>query len=75
MFSLGTKSQISLKKLDITDFFKKTKFEGFDREFRPRPFYTMFPRSDFFAFLQDETLWIALAYYKINFKITNLDAF
>ena len=29
----------------------------------------------FFAFLWNETLWIALTYYEINFKITNLDSF
>ena len=56
--------------------FKKTpKFEGFDRESRPRPFETMFPHSDFLTFFQNETLWIALTYYEINFKITNLDSF
>ena len=30
---------------------KARKFEGFDRKSRPRPFKTLFPRSDFFAFL------------------------
>ena len=56
--------------------FKKTpKFEGFDRESCPRPLLTMFSRSDFFVFLWNETLWIALTFYGINFKITNLDLF
>ena len=31
--------------------------------------------SDFFAFLWNESLWIALTWYGINFKITNLDLF
>ena len=56
-------------------FEKTSKFEGFDREFRPRPFQTMFPPSDFFCFLSNELLWIALTFYGINFKITNLDLF
>ena len=34
----------------------------------------MFPLSDLFAFLQNETLWIAVTYYEINLKITNLDS-
>ena len=29
----------------------------------------------FLVFLWNETLWIALTYYGINFKITNLDSF
>ena len=33
----GTKPQISLKKLDVTNVLKTSKFEGFDRESRPRP--------------------------------------
>ena len=28
-----------------------------------------------FAFLWNEAVWIALTYYGINFKITNLDSF
>ena len=31
-------SQISSKKLDVSDVLKNPKFEGFDRESRPRPF-------------------------------------
>ena len=31
-------------------FKKKNKFEGFDRESRPRIFSTMLPRSDFLLF-------------------------
>ena len=31
--------------------------------------------QSFLLFLQNETLWIALTYYKANFKITNLDSF
>ena len=55
---------------------KKTpKVEGFDCESRPRPFLTMFPLSDFFAFLQNKTLWVAVTCYGINFKIINLDLF
>ena len=38
MFSKGTKSQISLKKLGVSDVSKTPKFEGFDRESRLRPF-------------------------------------
>ena len=52
--------------------FKETpKFEGFDREFRPRPFQTMFPRSDFFASLAGPKPYIriALTYCRINFII------
>ena len=37
-FSKGTKPQISLKTLDVTDVLKTSKFEEFDRESRPRPF-------------------------------------
>ena len=38
VFSQGTKSQISFKKLDVTSVQKLPKFEGFDREFRPMSF-------------------------------------
>ena len=38
-----------VKKLDVTDVYKTAKFEGFDRESRPRPFKTMFPLSGFFG--------------------------
>ena len=31
---------------------KNSKFEEFDRESRPRPFKTMFPRSDFLVFCE-----------------------
>ena len=50
MFSWGTKPQISLKNWMLPTL-KKNKFEGFDRESRPRTFKTMFSSSDFFAFL------------------------
>ena len=33
----GTKPQISLKTLDVTNVLKTSKFEGFDRESRPWP--------------------------------------
>ena len=39
-----------LKILDVTDILKTSKFEGFDRESRARPFKTTFPCSDFFDF-------------------------
>ena len=51
MFPLGTKPQISLKKWMLPMFKKTSILKGFDRESRPRPFKTMFPRSDFSAFL------------------------
>ena len=47
---LGYKVSNFVKKLDVTDVLKPKKFEGFDRESPPRPFQTMFSRSDFFAF-------------------------
>ena len=33
------------------------------------------PTFRLFAFLQSETLWIALTYFGINLKITNLNSF
>ena len=38
VLSKGTKSQILLKKLIVTDVSKTAEFEGFDREFCPRCF-------------------------------------
>ena len=54
-------------------FRKRQNLKEFDRESRPSPFQTMLPRSDFFAFLWNEFLWIALTFYGINSNITNLD--
>ena len=34
---LGCKASNFVKKLDVTDILKTLEFEGFDREFRPRP--------------------------------------
>ena len=61
--------------MDVADVLKTPKFEGFDRESRSRPFLTMFPCSDCFCFFVEQTLWIAITCYGINFKITNLDLF
>ena len=33
------------------------------------------PTFRLFCFLVERTLWVALAFYRINFKITNLDSF
>ena len=35
---LGYKASNFVKKMDVTDVSKTSKFEGFDRESRPRPF-------------------------------------
>ena len=39
-----------LKKFDVTNLLKTSKFEEFDRESRARPFKTTFLCSDLFAF-------------------------
>ena len=51
-------------------FKKKNKFEGFDRESRPRPFLAMFPRSVFWLFCR-----IAFTFYGLNFMNTDIDLF
>ena len=53
---LEYKTSNFVKKLDVTNVSETAKFEGFDRESRPRPFKTMFPRSDFFCFLLNENI-------------------
>ena len=47
---LGYKVSNFVLKMDVTDVYKNPKFEGFDRESRPTPFKTMFPRLDFLLF-------------------------
>ena len=64
-----------VKKNDVTNIKKLPKFQCFDRKSRPRPFQTMSLRLNFFAFLWNETVWIALTCYRINSKITKLGLF
>ena len=75
MFSWGTKLQISLK-IGCYRCLKTSKLEGFDRESSPGPFKQCSHVQMFFlAFSWKESLGIALTFYGINFKITNLDLF
>ena len=53
---LGYKASNLVKKIGCYRCLKNLKFEGFDRESLPRPFKTMFPRSEFFAFLWNESI-------------------
>ena len=69
--SQGYKASNFVKKLDVTDVYKTSKFEGFDRESCPGPFKTMFPRSDFFIerILMDSSyiLWNKFQDYQLKF--------
>ena len=38
-------------------------------------FLNNIPTFRLFCFFVERTLWVALAFYRINFKITNLDSF
>ena len=74
MLPMFKKPQNFVKNCMLPMLKKTSKFEGFDRESNPRPFQTISSRSDFFCFII-EPLWIALTFYGIKIKITNLDLF
>ena len=66
-------SEILSEKLGCYRCLKNPKFEGFDRESRPRPFQTMFHVQIFFCFLVEQNLmdsfyilWNKFQDYQLN---------